>query len=90
MLSRADQRSFAREPVDLSLIAEDATETLLPLADQRGVTIETTGEGGDYGGSSPKGGRAGVTRLVGASPKPIGPGDVGPLTGRRASRKVCQ
>jgi two-component system, OmpR family, sensor histidine kinase VanS len=32
LLSRADQRSFTREPVDLSLIAEEATETLLPLA----------------------------------------------------------
>jgi two-component system sensor histidine kinase VanS len=42
LLSRADQRSFAREPVDLSLIAEEATETLLPLAEQRGVTIETS------------------------------------------------
>src|ERR671912_1370256 len=31
LLSRADQRSFAREEVDLSLIAEEATETLLPL-----------------------------------------------------------
>ncbi len=30
LLSRADQRSFAREHVDLSLIAEEATETLLP------------------------------------------------------------
>ena len=44
MLSRADQRSFAREPVDLSLIAEEATETLLPFAEERGVTIETSGE----------------------------------------------
>jgi two-component system sensor histidine kinase VanS len=52
VLSRADQRSFAREPVDLSLIAEDATETLLPLADQRGVTIETTGERATTVGSS--------------------------------------
>jgi two-component system, OmpR family, sensor histidine kinase VanS len=43
VLSRADQRSFTREPVDLSLIAEDATETLLPLAARRGVTIETSG-----------------------------------------------
>jgi two-component system sensor histidine kinase VanS len=43
VLSRADQRSFAREPVDLSLIAEDATETLLPLAAKHGVTIETAG-----------------------------------------------
>jgi two-component system, OmpR family, sensor histidine kinase VanS len=30
LLSRADQRSFTREHVDLSLIAEEATETLLP------------------------------------------------------------
>jgi two-component system sensor histidine kinase VanS len=44
LLSRADQRSFTREPVDLSLIAEEATETLLPLAEKRGVTIETSGD----------------------------------------------
>jgi two-component system, OmpR family, sensor histidine kinase VanS len=44
LLSRADQRSFAREHVDLSLIAEEATETLLPSAEQRGVTIESSGE----------------------------------------------
>jgi len=44
MLSRADQRTFAREPVDLSLIAEEAAETLLPLAEGRGATIEATGD----------------------------------------------
>ncbi|MGZ4218293.1 MAG: sensor histidine kinase [Solirubrobacteraceae bacterium] len=44
LLTRADQRSFVREHVDLSLIAEEATETLLPLAEERGVTIETSGE----------------------------------------------
>jgi len=44
LLSRADQRSFTREHVELSLMAEEATETLLPLAEARGVTIETTGE----------------------------------------------
>jgi two-component system, OmpR family, sensor histidine kinase VanS len=44
LLSRADRRSFAREHVDLSLIAEEATETLLPLAEERGLTIETSGE----------------------------------------------
>jgi two-component system, OmpR family, sensor histidine kinase VanS len=44
LLSRADQRSFAREYADLSLIAEEASETLLPLAEQRGLTIETSGE----------------------------------------------
>jgi two-component system, OmpR family, sensor histidine kinase VanS len=44
LLSRADQRSFTREPVDLSLITEEATETLLPLAEKRGLTIETSGD----------------------------------------------
>src|SRR5215212_537233 len=44
LLSRADQRSFVREHADLSLIAEEATETLLPLAEQRGATIETGGD----------------------------------------------
>jgi two-component system, OmpR family, sensor histidine kinase VanS len=44
LLSRADQRSFIREQVDLSLIAEEATETLLPLAGKRGLTIETSGD----------------------------------------------
>jgi two-component system sensor histidine kinase VanS len=44
LLSRADQRSFTREHVDLSLIAEETTETLLPLAEQRGLTIETSGD----------------------------------------------
>jgi two-component system, OmpR family, sensor histidine kinase VanS len=44
LLSRADQRSFTREDVDLSLMAEEATETLLPLAEERGVTIETSFE----------------------------------------------
>jgi two-component system, OmpR family, sensor histidine kinase VanS len=44
LLSRADQRSFTPEHVDLSLIAEEATETLLPLAEERGATIETSGD----------------------------------------------
>src|SRR4030088_2973387 len=44
LLSRADQRSFVPEHVDLSLTAEEATETLLPLAEQRGATIETSGD----------------------------------------------
>jgi two-component system, OmpR family, sensor histidine kinase VanS len=44
LLSRADQRSFTREQVDLSLIAEEAAETLLPLAEKRGLTIETSGD----------------------------------------------
>ena len=44
LLSRADQRSFTREHVDLSLIAEEAIETLLPFAEKRGVTIESSGD----------------------------------------------
>ncbi|WP_018161300.1 sensor histidine kinase [Smaragdicoccus niigatensis] len=44
LVSRAEQGSFARERVDLSLLAEEATETLLPLAEKHGVTIETSGD----------------------------------------------
>ena len=44
LLSRADQRSFDRVDVDLSLIAEEAAETLLPLAEKRGLTIEVSGD----------------------------------------------
>ncbi|GLZ42610.1 HAMP domain-containing sensor histidine kinase [Actinokineospora sp. NBRC 105648] len=44
LLSRANQRSFTREPLDLSLAAEEATETLLPLAEKHGITIETAGD----------------------------------------------
>jgi two-component system sensor histidine kinase VanS len=44
LLSRAGQRSFVPEPVDLSLIADEATETLLPLAEKRGISLETSGD----------------------------------------------
>jgi two-component system sensor histidine kinase VanS len=44
LLSRAERRSFAREPVDLSLVAEEAAETLLPLAEQGGVAVEVAGD----------------------------------------------
>jgi two-component system, OmpR family, sensor histidine kinase VanS len=44
LLSRSDLRNFTREPVDLSLIAEEATEALLPLAEQRSLTLDVTGE----------------------------------------------
>jgi two-component system sensor histidine kinase VanS len=50
LLSRGD--SFTREPVDLSLIAEEATETLLPLAEQRGITLDVTGETAQAVGSA--------------------------------------
>ena len=51
LLSRADQRSFTRDHVDLSLIAEEATETLLPFAEKHGVTIETSGDMAAISGS---------------------------------------
>nr|WP_203645664.1 HAMP domain-containing sensor histidine kinase [Streptomyces sp. SID14478] len=44
LVSRAEQRSFPRERVDLSLLAEEATETLLPLAEKHGVGVETDGD----------------------------------------------
>ncbi|HEX5193924.1 MAG TPA: HAMP domain-containing sensor histidine kinase [Solirubrobacteraceae bacterium] len=44
LLSRADQRSFTPVPVDLSLIAEETAETLLPLAEKHGAAIETAGD----------------------------------------------
>jgi two-component system sensor histidine kinase VanS len=44
LLSRADQRSFTPEHLDLSLVAEEAAEMLLPLAEKRGLTIETSGD----------------------------------------------
>jgi two-component system sensor histidine kinase VanS len=51
LLSRADQRSFVPERVDLSLIAEEAAETLLPFAEERGTTIETSGDASSTIGS---------------------------------------
>ena len=44
VLSRADQAAFTREPVDLSLLVEEATETLLPLAEARGVALDSAGD----------------------------------------------
>lgn len=43
LLSRSDRGNFTRESVDLSLVAEEAAETLLPLAEQRGITLDVTG-----------------------------------------------
>jgi two-component system sensor histidine kinase VanS len=51
LLSRADQRAFTRGIADLSLLAEEAAETLLPLAEKRGVTIETSGDAASTIGS---------------------------------------
>nr|WP_323125719.1 HAMP domain-containing sensor histidine kinase [Microlunatus elymi] len=44
VLSRTEQGAFTREQVDLSLIAEEAAETLFPLAEKRGVTIRISGD----------------------------------------------
>jgi two-component system sensor histidine kinase VanS len=46
LLSRSEQGTFSRERVDLSLLAEEAVETLLPLAEERGITVETSGDVG--------------------------------------------
>jgi two-component system sensor histidine kinase VanS len=44
LLSLVDKHSFAPERLDLSLVAEEAVETLLPLAESRGVAFETSSE----------------------------------------------
>lgn len=44
VLSRADQGSFVREDVDLSLVAEEAVEILLPLAEKHGIAVEVAGD----------------------------------------------
>ncbi|GAA3047826.1 HAMP domain-containing sensor histidine kinase [Streptomyces roseofulvus] len=43
LLSRSDRGLVSRERVDLSLVAEEAAETLLPLAEQRGIAFDVTG-----------------------------------------------
>jgi two-component system sensor histidine kinase VanS len=44
LLSRAEQRAFGLAPVDLSLVAEEASEALVPLAAEHGVIVETSGD----------------------------------------------
>lgn len=51
LLSRADQLPAVREVVDLSLLAEEAVETLLPLAEPRGVALDASGEAASTSGS---------------------------------------
>lgn len=53
LLARADGQAFERAPVDLSLLAEEAVETLLPIAERRGITIETKGDPAHVIGSPP-------------------------------------
>ncbi|MDX3075557.1 HAMP domain-containing sensor histidine kinase [Streptomyces sp. NPDC088354] len=52
LLSRGDRGTFAREGVDLSLTAEEAAETLLPLAEQRRITLDVTGGAARTSGSA--------------------------------------
>ncbi|MBX9393816.1 HAMP domain-containing histidine kinase [Streptomyces sp. TRM72054] len=52
LLSRSDRGNFTRESVDLSLVAEEAAETLLPLAEQRGITLDVTGGAARTSGSA--------------------------------------
>ena len=44
---------FTRESVDLSLVAEQSAETLLPLAEQRQITLDVIGETTRTVGSAP-------------------------------------
>ncbi|QIM18249.1 HAMP domain-containing histidine kinase [Leucobacter coleopterorum] len=51
LLSRADQRTFDREQVGLPLMVDEAVETLLPLAEKRGVALHISGESAVCSGS---------------------------------------
>jgi two-component system sensor histidine kinase VanS len=52
LLSRGDRGNHTRESIDLSLIAEEAAETLLPLAEQRGITLDVTSREAQTHGSA--------------------------------------
>ncbi|KMO94201.1 sensor histidine kinase [Streptomyces roseus] len=52
LLARGDRGDFTRESVDLSLLAEEAAETLLPLAERRRITLDVTGGAAPAGGSA--------------------------------------
>lgn len=52
LLGRGDRGTFTRESVDLSLIAEEAAETLLPFAEQRRITLDVTGGAARTSGSA--------------------------------------
>ncbi|MEV8096463.1 HAMP domain-containing sensor histidine kinase [Kitasatospora sp. NPDC085879] len=52
LLSRGDRGNLTRESVDLSLIAEEAAETLLPLAERRRITLDVTGGAARTSGSA--------------------------------------
>ena len=52
LLGHGDRGDFTRESVDLSLIAEEAAETLLPLAERRRITLDVTGAAARTSGSA--------------------------------------
>jgi two-component system sensor histidine kinase VanS len=52
LLSLADVDAVGTDSVDLSLVAEAAAEDLLPLAEQRGVALEVSGDPVDVLGST--------------------------------------
>jgi two-component system sensor histidine kinase VanS len=52
LLSRGDHGNVTHESVDLSLVAEEAAETLLPLAEQRRITLDVTGAAARTSGSA--------------------------------------
>ncbi|KPI23329.1 sensor histidine kinase [Streptomyces sp. NPDC059755] len=52
LLGRGDRGNFTRESVDLSLLAEEAAETLLPLAEQRRIILDVTGGAARTSGSA--------------------------------------
>ncbi|MFF3976099.1 sensor histidine kinase [Streptomyces sp. NPDC001828] len=52
LLSRGDRGNFTHDVVDLSLVAEEAAETLLPLAEQRRTTLDVTGDAARTHGSA--------------------------------------
>lgn len=52
LLARADRGTFERTRVELSLLAEEAVESLHPLADRRGVTLEIRGTTAFVNGSA--------------------------------------
>jgi two-component system, OmpR family, sensor histidine kinase VanS len=52
LLSRGERGRVTRESVDLSLVAEEAAETLLPLADRRRIRLDVTGGAARTSGSA--------------------------------------
>ncbi|MFF4886117.1 sensor histidine kinase [Streptomyces nigra] len=52
LLGRSDRGNFARQSVDLSLLAEEAAEVLLPGAEERGIALDVTGGAAPVAGSA--------------------------------------